>query len=360
MHIGERILLAAAVAAGLVAEGRGDDPGDAADDTVYVWTGAGGDRLWTNPSNWAPSNPGGTYPNSAQATADFRSAEGPTVVDLPVSVAVAKLDLGKKGADVTLRRSADGEVALSPGSIATAEDLSFTIDGLALSYNGLAYAKGMRFTVANGASFETRHETQLHADGAVLEVKGGSSYVQNDWTISISGTGSRLVVDDAYVSSKTSLWLSRNSGGRGNAIEIRGKNPRIRTAGLVVGRDSVSDVPPRIVFVIPEGGYAETPFDFTSKGGDFASDNGRGQTVDISVDPDSPAFGGASCRVRLAACAGGGRVRKGNIGFPPRRRSERLTFRYAYGADGSAEDDGTDPTALWVDVAKNPFVLRIR
>ena len=327
---------------------------DVNDNASYVWKAGVYAGDWEDAANWVSSidDPRCAYPNSPSSAVSFANCEEgkPVVVSLHDNTSVGTL-VFVKNTDVTLHNATDDTVSFRPGSITTADGLAFTIDGLYVPYNNLQYRKDMHFTVANGAEFETRSETELHADGAILEVTGQSTYRHSDWTISISGTGSKLIVDDSLVRSQNgSIWLSRNSNGKGNVIEVRGKHPRLFTRGVIVGRDSKSDVPPRIVFVVPEGGYDEAPFQWIQEDNGFCSNNGRGQTAEIVVDLASPALSARrSSTVMLADWTNGGgtRIVKDNIDFSKQQKPDRTHFYYTYGADSSTEDDGTAPTGLW-------------
>ena len=334
---------------------------DLQDRLTYVWTGAGDTPNWCDPANWVASDTRGTYPNSTLCTADFR-AVSEAVVELPQDISVKRLDLEKKALSVTLKNTARDQSVLKVTELTTAEGLAFTLDGLYFSYAGVPFKKNMRFTLDNKATFETWSETQLHADGAILEVKGQSQYLHTDWTLSLNGVGSKFILDDSYFRAYNgSIWLSRNTGGKDNVVEIRGANPRIECRGLLVGRDGKSDTPPQVVFFVPAGGYTVAPFTWINQNEGFAA-GGKEQTLNLTVSPDSPGLASGKMTTRLVDWKGTAKIEKDFIDTSLQPKANQLTFFYSYGADGNVEPstEGEKPSSLWFKYRNSGMAISIQ
>lgn len=332
------------------------------DSSEYVWKAGVREGEWTDPDNWEkPDNPYLTYPNSPKCHANFKNCTEPTVVFLSESVRVDVLKDGKDSSDrnapnnvldLTFRRNPNaGRVQLYTwatwwdgfaGSRVTIDGVDYySHDG---KYMDVAYLK-----VTNGASYETEKETQLHRSGSVLEVSGGSSWIQKDWTLSICGTDTTFILDDATFRSKTELWLARNGDGGGDALVVKGRNPVFDCKGVVVCRDGSAPADmkhTRIVFSIPEGGYAEPPF----RKGNFLY--GEKLKTDVLVDPKSPVFGGPKISTKLVDTDGV--IFRDWITQEGQSRPERFTLRYEGGSEANR------PTTLWFDYVRKGFAITFR
>lgn len=335
------------------------------DYTTYTWNEGVTEGEWTDPANWTASidNPYALYPNSSKARANFKNCTVPTTVYVNGTVVVDVIqDQNNNALDLTFTRSPNAASATIHVWATWWDgfgDSTVTIDGINHwchdgKYMNLAYLK-----VTNGATFETAQETQWHKSGAVLEVSKGSLWLQTDWTLSMTGDGSKFILDDSTFRSKGEIWCPRNNLGSNNIIEVRGENPAFDCTGFVAGRDSQSESGPTIVFFVPENGYATAPFS-RANGGSF---NPK-LPMNIVVDPSSPAMRVAKKRVqtKLIDYPKGYIQAINNISFAAQKRAGTISYRYTYGTDYAAEPatEGALPTALWIDIVQRPTVIVIR
>ena len=335
------------------------------DNTTYTWKEGVTEGAWTDPANWTASinNPYALYPNSSKARANFKNCTVPTVVTISGTVVVDVIQNQNNNAlDLTFRRDPNAETARIQCWATWWDgfgDSSVTIDGVYYYCHDGKYMNLASLKVTNGATFETAQETQWHKSGAVLEVSNGSLWWQTDWTLSMTGTGSKFILDDSTFRSKGELWCPRNSGGVSNVVEVRGANPVFDCTGFVAGRDSQSDSGPTIVFFVPEDGYATAPFS-RANGGSF----NLKLPVNIVVDPSSPALhaGYKRIRTKLIDYPKGSIQATNDISFAQQPRANLLSYSYTYGTDYAAEPatEGALPTALWIDIPKRPTVLYVR
>ena len=176
-------------------------------------------------------------------------------------------------------------------------------------------------------------------------------------TLSLTGAGSKFILDNSTFYSRSELWCPRNSAGANNVIEVRGTNPVFDCTGFVAGRDSQGESGPTIVFVVPEGGYVAPPFS-RANGGSF---NPK-LPMNIVVDPASPALHAGDKRVvtKLIDYPKGSIQSQNNISLAA--RPGMLSFRYTYGTADAAEPatEGALPTGLWLDIAKRPTILMLQ
>ena len=337
------------------------------DNTTYTWKEGVTEGAWTNANNWIPSvnNPYALYPNSSKARANFKNCTVPTVVTIAGQVQVDVIqNEGNHTLDLTFRKDPAAETARIQCWATWWDgfgDSRVTIDGVYYYCHDGKYMNLSYLGVVNGATFETAQETQWHKGGAVLEVSNGSLWLQSDWTLSMTGNGSKFILDNSTIRQAKggSIYCPRNNAGANNVIEVRGTNPVFDCEGIVSGRDSQGESRPTLLFVVPEDGYVTAPFS-RANGGNFQS---GALPMNLVVDPSSPALksGRKHVTTKLVDYPRGV-IHSEGISFAAQPHPEKQTFRYTYGANYAAEpaNEGDRPTALWLDVPVRGLIIMLQ
>ena len=329
---------------------------DLVDNTTYTWKEGVTEGEWTDPANWIPSvqNEYTTYPNSGKARANFKNCTVPTTVYVNGSVQVDVIqDENNNALDLTFTTSPNATEIATINVWAMWWDgfgeSDITIDNLRFITHDGKYMNVRKLLVTNGSTFQVSGEAQHHKGGAIIEVSKGSTWLQNDWCLSMNGEDTVFILDDSTYKCNNGngqLYLARNSGGGGDTIIVRGKHPVFDCNGVVVCRDgdpSENMKHTKIIFEIPEGGYEEAPF----KRGEFLS--GSKLLTDVLIDPASPVFKSGKVSTQLV----GTTINKPWIDYEGQVRPDRFTLRY----EGGTADA---PTELWFDYVRPGLMVYIK
>ena len=328
---------------------------DIVDNITYTWKEGVTEGEWTDPANWVPSvqNEYATYPNSGKARANFKNCTVPTTVYVNGSVQVDVIqDEDSNALDLTFKKSPNAESARI-NVWATWWDgfgeSEITIDNVYYACHDGKTMNIKKLLVTNGATYESSQEVRHHKGGAIIEVSKGSTWLQNDWCLSMSGEDTVFILDDSTYKCNNGngqLYLARNSGGGGDTIIVRGKHPVFDCNGVVVCRDgdpAENMKHTKIIFEIPEGGYEEAPF----KRGEFLS--GSKLLTDVLIDPASPVFKSGKVSTQLV----GTTINKPWISYEGQVKPNRFKLRY----EGGTADA---PTELWFDYVRSGLIVNIK
>ena len=277
------------------------------DSTAYLWAPGPGERPWSDPSSWSPSNgfaafgsPG--FPGRPGSLAVFPAGAAEVLFDRDAEIGAARLEAGAavrfRGTNPCVRVS-----ARPPALDATAE---LALEGLEFSVPRLALVEGGSLRLSDGAV--------LCIPGGALEAYGlrpalrfGPGTSARLGELSLCGTGTELVIDDARVRIEGDLQSSFVSA-PGCTTVFRGRAPSLTVESGACGADGGQRAFFR--FVVPEGGYAEAPVQGgaanTNLFGRIGKSAAPPAAVVIDIDPASPALASdAALEIPLVAWPAG-------------------------------------------------------
>ena len=277
------------------------------DSTAYLWAPGPGERPWSDPSSWSPSNgfaafgsPG--FPGRPGSLAVFPAGAAEVLFDRDAEIGAARLEAGAavrfRGTNPCVRVS-----ARPPALDATAE---LALEGLEFSVPRLALVEGGSLRLSDGAV--------LCIPGGALEAYGlrpalrfGPGTSARLGELSLCGTGTELVIDDARVRIEGDLQASFVSA-PGCTTVFRGRAPSLTVESGACGADGGQRAFFR--FVVPEGGYAEAPVQGgaanTNLFGRIGKSAAPPAAVVIDIDPASPALASdAALEIPLVAWPAG-------------------------------------------------------
>ena len=134
-------------------------------------------------------------------------------------------------------------------------------------------------------------QLKLCAPYSRLEFTDGTTATAKE--VTVSGTDSVLLVDDSTVTASTNLRLGVQClPNDGEAIVFRGSAPKLTTKAWF-SPYTIEGQPAGVIFEVPVGGYAQTPFVFDHASHTFGQPSDDGGTVathTFAVSPDSPAL----------------------------------------------------------------------
>ncbi len=231
---------------------------------------------WSDPAHWDSNKDVCLgYPNSASAAVTFANctAANPVTVQLDKGYACGAFTcIGTAASDITFAGPGAANCTLTCGALPQKgafksgtklafRDLTFKsnngsfviaeknndVSGLEIVFSGVTVPPGSisQFVVAAPYSHVTfeRHSSIIFGD-----------------KLSVGGTNSVLTVDDSAVQA-TPFYAPVDIDGDGMKLEIRGANPVLKSTGYFSTYANTEDL--RIVFTIPEGGYAAAPIQMT-------------------------------------------------------------------------------------------------
>ena len=290
------------------------------DTATYTWQAVDGEWSgnWTNAANWASDKAVCRgYPNGANTAASFANCttQNPAVVTIDGKYAVgAFVPNAVNGAsDITFRgagRASSGITATSPVLWSDAKhvcsDTQIKFEEMAVTFNNdwqimrhaqdaggpVAYSNILvRFS--NVGLNVNNKQLKLCAPYSRLEFTDGTTATAGE--VTVSGTDSVLLVDDSAVTANTNLRLGVQClPNEGEHILFRGAAPKL-TAKSWFSPYKITNQPVGVVFEVPVGGYASTPFVFSHTSNTFGQPDGDGSTGKVgmytfAVSPDSPAL----------------------------------------------------------------------
>ena len=178
-----------------------------------VWTGNGGNNLWSNPDNWDD----GVVPNSSTAVADISSA---TSVTLDTDVSLTSLIVNPNRADRTVTLSGNGKLTLYtaseydnglfvPKGCELVVDVNFkrgnnTVQGL-FGGGKVTFKKDVAICKSSGGIIWSVDGT-LALNGATISPFSGSTIYLNFW--SQNGANGQVLIEDGSISAATRVWQS--------------------------------------------------------------------------------------------------------------------------------------------------------
>ncbi len=290
------------------------------DTAAYTWRAVDGEWSgnWTNAAHWASDKAVCRgYPNGAETAASFANCttQNPAVVTIDGKYSVkAFVPNAVNGAsDITFHgadRASSGLTATSPVLWSDAKhvcsDTQIKFEEMAVTFNNdwqimrhaqdaggpVAYSNILvRFS--NVGLNVNNKQLKLCAPYSRLEFTDGTTATAGE--VTVSGTDSVLLVDDSAVTANTNLRLGVQClPNEGEHILFRGAAPKL-TAKSWFSPYKITNQPVGVVFEVPVGGYASTPFVFSHTSNTFGQPDGDGSTGKVgmytfAVSPDSPAL----------------------------------------------------------------------
>lgn len=290
------------------------------DTATYTWQAVDGEWSgnWTNAAHWASDKAVCRgYPNDVNSKAYFMNCttQHPAIVTIDGKYTVANfMPNAKNGAsDITFRGSgsaSSGITAQTPvqyndNANHVCSDTQIKFEDMAITLNN--NWEVMRHSSTNGgevaysnilvrfsnASVTTAKDKilKLCAPNSRLEFTDGTTATA--YELSVAGTNSVLLVDNSTVTVKTYLRLGLQClPNDGEHILFRGASPKL-IAETWFSPYVLTGQPVGVVFEVPVGGYASTPFVFSHASNTFGQPDkadGTQATHTFAVSPDSPAL----------------------------------------------------------------------
>ncbi len=289
------------------------------DTATYTWQAADGEWSgnWTNKAHWASNiSCCRGYPNGANTAASFANCttQNPAVVtiDGKYSVGAFVPNAVNGASDITFRGSgsaSSGITAQTPvqyndNANHVCSDTQIKFEEMAVTFNNdwqiMRHAQNAGGPVAysnilvrfsNVALTTNGKQLKLCAPYSRLEFTDGTTATAKE--VTVSGTDSVLLVDDSTVTASTNLRLGVQClPNDGEAIVFRGSAPKLTTKAWF-SPYTIEGQPAGVIFEVPVGGYAQTPFVFDHASHTFGQPSDDGGTVathTFAVSPDSPAL----------------------------------------------------------------------
>ena len=290
------------------------------DTATYTWQAVDGEWSgnWTNAANWASDKAVCRgYPNGANTAASFANCttQNPAVVtiDGKYSVGAFVPNAVNGASDITFRgagRASSGITATSPvlwsDNRHVCSDTQIKFEDMAVTFandwqimrhkddtGGTVAFTNILVRFSNANVTANNKQLKLCAPYSRLEFTDGTTATANE--VTVSGTDSVLLVDDSTVTANTNLRLGVQClPNDGEHILFRGAAPKL-TAKTWFSPYKITDQPVGVVFEVPAGGYASTPFVFSHTSNTFGQPDGDGSTGKVgmytfAVSPDSPAL----------------------------------------------------------------------
>ena len=290
------------------------------DTATYTWQAVEDEWSgnWTNTAHWVSDKAVCRgYPNGANTAASFANCmtQNPAVVtiDGKYSVGAFVPNAVNGASDITFRgagRASSGITATSPvlwnDAKHVCSDTQIKFEEMAVTFNNdwqimrhaqdaggpVAYSNILvRFS--NVGLNVNNKQLKLCAPYSRLEFTDGTTATAGE--VTVSGTDSVLLVDDSAVTANTNLRLGVQClPNEGEHILFRGAAPKL-TAKSWFSPYKITNQPVGVVFEVPVGGYASTPFVFSHTSNTFGQPDGDGSTGKVgmytfAVSPDSPAL----------------------------------------------------------------------
>ena len=259
------------------------------DTTTYTWRDVDGDWTgdWGDARHWTNNQNGDCLgrPMTADATVEI-PAEHPIVINLDAAYSIGKITT--VGAPMSLRFVVPAGMRDANKLTSSASDYwsfggagnAIVFDGVNVSFANLCIATGKNTSlVFTNSAYCVFRKFEVHNPGATIRILDGS-YVETQHGDSLllgSPTEDNpgiVIVDDATFCPKYQIrFYSVAASVAYSSILIRGRRGKITSAGYPSGdkiniySDSTYPNTHRIVFDVPEGGYAATPFQITGTGG---------------------------------------------------------------------------------------------
>ena len=253
------------------------------DNATYTWKTSVASGDWNDPANWDDDAGGdsGGYPCTANNIAHF--APGTVAaIHFPASVSFGILAATNRNIDISFTAAPGVSVTnttfrmgLTAGSFAGKGSIAlhgvnwYAASGGIATYSGreLILDGGTTLSIPNlytyAAAYTYWPETRIEVrDESQLTVRG-TSYVTGYTTLLISNATVRT--GSFYCDYATSSTI-KDGGGR---VRFEGKHPLLSVTGSACtasGNNSYGTRDSNFDFLIPEGGYDATPFQYTGSG----------------------------------------------------------------------------------------------
>ena len=280
------------------------------DSATYTWKAdAEGNWSgnWNDPAHWESNKEDCFgYPNTGSAAVSFANC----TLDNPVTVTLDKgytcgafTCVGTAASDITFEGPGAANCTLTCGALPQKD--KFT-SGTKLTFRNLTFkSNNGNWIIAekNNAISDLEltfsgvtvpassiNQFALAAQHSRVTFENGSSIIFGN-KLSVGGTNSVCTVDNSTVQASP-FYAPVDIDGEGMKLEIKGANPVLKSTGYFGTYANTDDL--RIIFTVPEGGYAAAPIQMTGANNDhiFARPQmaqGSSKYI-IEIDPESPAL----------------------------------------------------------------------
>ena len=329
----------------------------------YTWKKAVAAGNWEDAANWDAPEGRFSWP-AEKSQAFFANATTATVTIASSLLEVTDIIANESDVDLTFTGGRSSRTLKTNTFQANAEGGRICVSNLAFEV-----AKD-DVNVGNGRTL-VFHDADVDVTGYLgprggpdrhLVISGGS-YVRSYGSIGVGGAGSDITIDDSYVDQyHNGQGFFFSSSADGGDIILKGRNARLETVSNVRSAQKRA-YGGRLVFVVPEGGFATTPvrqIPDEHKAGQWDESrqffSNLPQYIDetppseVVIDPDSPALHGGALTQTLVEWRNGIAFDKTILGAIPKPNKNRFVFS----GDFDSHDDWTPE---WTDTENAPRAL---
>lgn len=332
----------------------------------YTWKKSVAAGLWEDAASWDAPEGRFAWPTT-DSTAYFLNSTTTTVTIASSLVEVKDLIAYERNIVVTFTGGKDRKLKAD----------TFQTD----ASGGRICVSNLEFEVASGGFNINTGRTMVFHDAIVTLYGGayfgpygganrhfivsGGTYLRSSGDLRIGGAGSTATIDDSYVdlyAAGKGVFLS--TGSVGGELIMKGRNPRLEIVEYfrTSGGQSAGGT---LTFVIPVGGFAETPIrQISDRHGstwyltrpfcdDDAATSSMIRPTAIRIDPESPGLRGGALRQTLVEWKSGLSLGKMTLGALEKPRSNYFVYSGDF-------DDHSDWTAEWTDTENAPLAFGFR
>ena len=274
----------------------------------FTWTGLGATNTWSDAGNWSCAS-SGDHPGCPLIGGDAIFPDNTTAeIILDVDVSIDNYAVGTTGANIKL--IAEDEHALTANSyfIADMNDTAvhastYVFSGPIALTNLMTVGMGSKVRLENGVQAYSQKGLKLCNNeiaglsyDSVFEVFSGSEAIFGNGlnsSESMMNGNTKIVINNATL---VIGFLILNINVPGGTVLLEGTNPEFRVFLRIRSQTGTTTGTGKIVFSVPEGGYAREPFRFTNTSpGNF----GGFAPIFFEIAPDSPAMAANRCTTPL-------------------------------------------------------------
>ena len=274
----------------------------------FTWTGLGATNTWSDAGNWSCAS-SGDHPGCPLIGGDAIFPDNTTAeIILDVDVSIDNYAVGTTGANIKL--IAEDEHALTANSYfitnmtdTTVHASTYVFSGPIALTNLMTVGMGSKVRLENGVQAYSQKGLKLCNNeiaglsyDSVFEVFSGSEAIFGNGlnsSESMMNGNTKIVINNATL---VIGFLILNINVPGGTVLLEGTNPEFRVFLRIRSQTGTTTGTGKIVFSVPEGGYAREPFRFTNTSpGNF----GGFAPIFFEIAPDSPAMAANRCTTPL-------------------------------------------------------------
>ena len=278
------------------------------DTATYTWQAVDGEWNgdWTNTAHWASNKTDCRgYPNTADATADFKNckADNPVVVTVNGKYVAKELKYyGATASDVTFvgastnrtdwgltAKMTYGENGIKANSKVEFRDMTLTRTGNWDFQRQQAAATNILVRFSNVTSPSVGGDEHIGLSAAFSRLEFIDSEITSNGRFNFGSSNSVLVVSNSKITVKAAFHFGADVATPGPVeMILSGKDSKISAEWFYVYSHS-DGYDATITLVVPVGGFAETPFQQTGSK-KFQAEGGANSKIKFAVSPESPAL----------------------------------------------------------------------